>query len=228
MISNKSVVAVIPVRAGSRRLPNKNILPFGDSNLLVHKIRQLKSVPAIDSVVVFSDSDIMLQKATDEGVLTHKRALEFADDKTRSFNDVIVNVVSALKGDIIMWTPCVCPLLSPETYKRAIEKYEDSVIKNKANDSLISVRLFKEYLWDDKKPINYSLQKEHVISQNLPDWYLVTNGIYMANKDFILQQRYFFGKNPYKFVVSKREAIDIDDAEDFAIAKALLGIEKTR
>lgn len=31
--------AIIPVRAGLRRLPNKNILPFGDSNLLINKIR---------------------------------------------------------------------------------------------------------------------------------------------------------------------------------------------
>lgn len=228
MISNKTVVAVIPVRAGSRRLPNKNILPFGNSNLLVHKIRQLKQVPTIDSIVVSSDSDVMLQMARDEGALTHKRAIEFADDKSKSFNDVIVNVVGAVQGDIVMWTPCVCPLLSPASYAKATHEYDDKVIKNKVNDSLISVRLFKEYLWNEKEPVNYSLQKEHVISQNLPDWYLVTNGIYMADKDFILSNRYFFGKNPYKLVVSKREAIDIDDAEDFAIAKALLGIEKIR
>ena len=43
-------LAIIPVRAGSRRLPNKNILPFGDSNLLVHKIRQLKKVVLIDEI----------------------------------------------------------------------------------------------------------------------------------------------------------------------------------
>ena len=45
MIDGKVLTAVISVRAGSRRLPNKNILPFGGSNLLIHKIRQLKSVP---------------------------------------------------------------------------------------------------------------------------------------------------------------------------------------
>lgn len=54
------MTAIIPVRAGSRRLKNKNILPFGDSNLLVWKIRQLKTVESIDNIIVSSDSDIML------------------------------------------------------------------------------------------------------------------------------------------------------------------------
>ena len=45
---SKVIKAVIPVRKGSRRLPNKNILPFGDSNLLIHKIRDLKKINKID------------------------------------------------------------------------------------------------------------------------------------------------------------------------------------
>ena len=60
------ITAVIPVRAGSKRLPNKNILPFGDSNLLIHKIRQLKQVKGVDTIVVSSDSPEMLNMAYSE------------------------------------------------------------------------------------------------------------------------------------------------------------------
>jgi len=63
-----SITGVIPVRAGSRRLPNKNILPFGDSNLLVHKIRQLRHVKGLDRIVVSSDSDMMLEMAEKEAL----------------------------------------------------------------------------------------------------------------------------------------------------------------
>lgn len=221
MIANKIITAVIPVRAGSRRLPNKNILPFGDSNLLVHKIRQLKQVDLIDKIYVSSDSDLMLDMAKEEGVFTHKRAIEYADDKTKSFNEVVENVALNVDGDILMWTPCVCPLVKPDSYKSAIQNYEEFVLNQKTNDSLISVRLFKEYLWNETKPVNYELGKEHVISQNLPNWYLVTNGIYMASKELMIRNKYFFGENPYKFVLNKKEAVDIDDAEDFEIAKVL-------
>ena len=38
------ITAVVPVKGNSTRLPNKNILPFAESNLLEHKIYQLKEV----------------------------------------------------------------------------------------------------------------------------------------------------------------------------------------
>lgn len=227
MIADKSVVAVIPVRAGSRRLPNKNILPFGDSNLLIHKIRQLKQVPTIDSIVVSSDSDIMLQMACDEGVLTHKRAPEYCDEKTKTFNEVVQNVAQNVQGDILMWAPCVCPLTTPENYIAALNIFDEKCLKSREYDSVISGKMFKEYLWDDAKPLNYNPVK-HVPSQQLPNWKIIVNGFYIAERQNMVDWRYFYGKKPFISILSKREAVDIDDAEDFAIAKALLGIEKTR
>lgn len=227
MIQNKSVVAVIPVRAGSRRLPNKNILPFGDSNLLVHKIRQLKSVSSIDSVVVSSDSDIMLQMARDEGVLTHKRAIEYCDEKTKTFNEVVQNVAENVNGDILMWAPCVCPLTTTENYVAALNTFAEKVLKTKEYDSVISGKMFKEYLWGDKKPLNYNPVR-HVPSQQLPDWKIIVNGFYIAARQNMIDWQYFYGKKPFISILSKREAVDIDDAEDFAIAEALLGTKRTR
>ena len=48
----KKITALIPVRAGSKRLPNKNILPFADSNLLIHKIRELKKIDKINKSII--------------------------------------------------------------------------------------------------------------------------------------------------------------------------------
>lgn len=103
----ETYTAIIPVRAGSQRIKNKNILPFGKSNLLIHKIRQLKQVSLINSIVVSSDCDLMLDMAKSEGVVTHKRLVEYADEKTYSFNEVVVNIVEAIEGDHIIWSPCI-------------------------------------------------------------------------------------------------------------------------
>ena len=65
----KTITAIIPVKANSSRLPGKNILPFGNSNLLVHKIEQLKQVEEITDIIVSSDSDIMLEMAENAGVI---------------------------------------------------------------------------------------------------------------------------------------------------------------
>ena len=79
-----SFTAIIPVREGSRRLKNKNIAPFAGTNLLINKINQLKEVTEIEKIVVSSDSDMMLKMAESRGVLSHKRSIEFCDEKTRN------------------------------------------------------------------------------------------------------------------------------------------------
>lgn len=87
-----SITAVIPVRAGSRRLKNKNIAPFAGTNLLINKIEQLKKVDDIDRIIVSSDSDVMLEMAKENGVETHKRAPEYCDEKTKSFGEVVRHI----------------------------------------------------------------------------------------------------------------------------------------
>lgn len=69
--------AVIPVRKGSRRLKNKNILKFGDSNLLEYKVKQLLKVSLITNIVVSSDCAFMLSIADMCGVKKHKVAIDY-------------------------------------------------------------------------------------------------------------------------------------------------------
>ena len=65
---NKTISAIIPVKGNSTRLPNKNMLPFGASNLLQHKIDQLKQVEGLSEIICSSDSDEMLEIA-DSGIV---------------------------------------------------------------------------------------------------------------------------------------------------------------
>lgn len=220
------IAAIIPVRAGSRRLKNKNILPFGDSNLLVHKIRQLKLVPEIDAIIVTSDSDEMLAMAEAEGVRTHKRPPEYCDEESKSFGDLVAFLASTFdEFDTIAWTPCVCPLVPTRLYSQAIEKYRALVLEQGKYDSVVSSKLFKEYLWDEHRPLNYGLGAKHVPSQKLPDWHVIVNGFYIAPRTDMIKWSFLSGENPYRFILEKKYAVDIDDAEDFEIAKALLGMQ---
>ena len=75
------LTAVIPVRAGSQRVKNKNTKPFADSNLLKIKLETLKKISMIDNIVVNSDSDEMLDIALSYGVSTHKREEYYASSE---------------------------------------------------------------------------------------------------------------------------------------------------
>ena len=64
----KNVIAMVPVRAGSTRVPNKNIRPFADTSLLELKLRLLKNVQGISEIVVSTDCDKSAEIAIKVGV----------------------------------------------------------------------------------------------------------------------------------------------------------------
>jgi len=220
-----SITAIVPVREGSRRLKNKNIAPFAGTNLLINKINQLKQVQEIISIVVSSDSEIMLEMASSLGVMTHKRAIEFCDEKTKTFGEVVAHICENVSGDDILWATCTSPLVFPKHYSRAIQLYYNAL--KEGYDSLVSMEEFKRYLWDDNGPVNYKLGTEHVPSQELPSLYFLTDGILLAPREKMIEWKYFHGSNPYRYILDKRTSIDIDDGLDLACARAWLDMDET-
>ncbi len=215
---------VIPVRMGSSRVKEIAILPFADTNLLEWKINQLKEIISEKNIFISTESKKLKEIALKNGVQIHHRDFYLADGHKASFSEVIAGIVKDIPFEHIAWVTAVVPLMSPKEYKTAFQKYLLYVVKEKRNDSLFSANLLKEYFWNDERPINYQADKNHTISQELPNVYRVTNGLYMRDKKSILEENYFLGKNPYKFVVSKIAGIDIDEMEDYRIAKDLLEI----
>ncbi len=219
------ITAVIPVRAGSRRLKNKNIAPFAGTNLLLNKIEQLKKVEEVERIVVTSDSDVMLAMAQSAGAEIHKRAPEFCDEKTKTFGEVVRHVAESVQGEHILWATCTSPLVFPNVYRQAIKEYWTAL--EEGFDSLVSFEKIKRYLWNDDGPLNYELGLKHVPSQQLPDLYIVTDGILLAPREKMIEWSYFHGRNPYKFIVDKRTAVDIDDGLDLATARAWLDMDES-
>lgn len=211
--------AIITVRAGSRRVVNKNIRPFGDSNLLINKIRQLKRVPGIDNILVSSDSEEMLAMAQQEGCDIQHRPIEYCDEKSRTFNDMVEWVMENTDTDVVVWTPCVCPFTDENIIAEGLRAYHQYV-ENGDNDCVVSCRQFKEYLFDEKGPHNFSIE-HHVKSQDLPDWRVIVNGFYIAKRTDMHKWRFVYGKKPYLITLSKIQALDIDDNEDFEMADVI-------
>lgn len=175
--------------------------------------------------MVTSDSDVMLAMAEEAGVLIHKRAPEFCDETTKSFGEVVRHVAENVSGEHILWATCTSPLVTPPIYKRAIQKYYPAL--EEGYDSLVAFEKIKRYLWDEDGPINYELGLGHVPSQQLPDLYIVTDGILIAPRAKMIEWSYFHGKHPYKFIVDKRTAVDIDDGLDLATARAWLDMDES-
>jgi CMP-N-acetylneuraminic acid synthetase len=211
---------IIPVKGNSERVKSKNALPFGDKpTMLEWKISQLLEVFKPSDIVISTDFEPFKDIARKNGCLLHERTTEECNDNKISANDAIYGILKDISVEHFAWIPVTSPLMNSNEYQKCFIEYEKNVI-NGSFDSLFSCQLYKEYFWNEISPINYTLEK-HIISQNLPNWYRVTNGFYMVPQSIAYKNKYFLGTNPYKVEVSKLAGLDIDYPEDYEIAKAL-------
>ena len=112
-------------------------------------------------------------------------------------------------------------MTTPQNYTEALFNFEKYVEELGEYDSVISAKIFKEYLFDENGPKNFNPAK-HVPSQQLPEWKIIINGFYISRRQDMINWKYLYGKHPYLQILSKKESVDIDDEEDFETAKALL------
>ncbi len=215
---SKTLTAIIPVKANSSRLPNKNILPFGNSNLLIHKIHQLKKVESITEIIVSSDSDEMLEMAEEQGVTAMKRPEKYANESV-PFGKFLDYLCEVLPNEHILWACVTSPLVEPYLYQKAINLYFEKLCEG--YDSLITLEPKQTFFLDKTGPLNFKTGLEHKNSEYLEPIYHFTNGINIAPKSQIAEWHYNYGPNPYKLMVNKREAIDIDDIFDYVCALAM-------
>jgi len=215
------ITAVIPVKAHSVRLKDKNILPYGNSNLLIHKIRQLKQVSGINEIVVSSDSDVMLEMSEKEGVLALKRPYEFANE-SKPFGEFIEYLCDNIQCEHLVYACATSPLADSAFYSKALQLYFDNLDEY---DSLITVLKMQIFLFDEHGPFNFEPGLKHTNSEKLPLLYHFTNSVNIAPREEMKKWKYNFGPKAYRMEVDKRTAVDIDDIYDYEIAKALQNVE---
>lgn len=218
-----SITAIVPVKGESTRLPRKNILPFGKSNLLLHKIEQLKCVEGLTDIVVSSDSEEMLEMAEKAGATAMKRPEKYANESV-PFGRFLDYLCEVLPNEHIMWACVTSPLVEPYLYNKAIKTYFEKL--KEGYDSLITCLPCQSYYMDEQGPINFKVGLEHKNSEYLQPIYHFTNGINLAPKDKIAEWHYNYGPKAYRLLVNKREAIDIDDMYDYVCAKAMLEMNR--
>ena len=133
------VVAIVPAKAYSRRLPGKNLLHLGGIPLFMHSVNVALESPMISDVIVSSDSQEILELAQDCGALALKRPKALCGDTVPNFK-VCQHVVEAL-NDSDRRVDCIA-LLQPTQPFRSVEGIDDAITrlsKHTVFDSLTSV-----------------------------------------------------------------------------------------
>lgn len=210
----ENITAIIPIRGGSKRCKNKSIRKFADTTLLELRINILKKVNGISRIQVNSDCDEILQKAKELGVETFKRDPKYASDEADG-KMVYECLSNACPTEIMLIAFTPTPFIDENDYQKCID-----IFNTETCDSVISVQHKKDYMFYDKKPVNFNPLKT-CKSQDLPKYYNMTFGITIVRTDFVKENHSIWTENPYFYEVDELKALDIDTNMDFLICEEI-------
>ncbi len=214
------IVALVPMRHHSERVPGKNYRLLNGKPLYAHIIETLLSVPEVSKIVVDTDSPVILEGLRKDypqvGTIERPEHLRAG---TIPMNEILLHDTALEPADLYLQTHSTNPLLRAETLSAAIKALRDNY---PAYDSLFGVTRLQTRLWDQlARPINHN-PAILLRTQDLPPTYMENSCVYLFTRQTLEQRRNRLGKRPYMFEVSAAEAWDIDEELTFQIVDLLL------
>ena len=214
------IAALVPMRHHSQRVPGKNYRPLAGKPLFQHILETLQSVPEIDTVIVDTDSEPVMdgvRRLFPNVELVARPEHLRADDVP--MNDILLYDTAQVQADFYLQTHSTNPLLKADTISRGIKSFLNDYPKY---DSLFSVtRLQTRLYWQDGRAINHN-PLELLQTQDLPPVYEENSCVYVFTRENLERKKHRIGDSPLMFEIDADEAWDIDEELDFEIADFLM------
>jgi CMP-N-acetylneuraminic acid synthetase len=214
------IVALVPMRHHSQRVPGKNYRPLAGKPLYQHIIETLLAVPEINEILVDTDSPPVMEGLQRDfpQVKVIDRPAHLRND-TISMNEILIHDTSQVKADFYLQTHSTNPLLRSATISKAIQ---DFLGDYPVHDSLFSVTRLQTRLYDlDGHALNHD-PNTLLQTQDLPPVYEENSCLYIFTRENLSRRSNRLGDRPLMFEMDPAEAWDIDEEFDFAITDYLM------
>lgn len=214
------LIALVPMRHHSQRVPGKNYRELAGKPLYQHIIETLLAVPAVNEIIVDTDSDPVMDGLRENfpqiKIIDRPEHLR-ADDMP--MNEILIHDTELYPADFYLQTHSTNPLLRAETISDAIQAFTNNYPKL---DSLFSVTRWQSRFYDrDGNAVNHN-PRELIQTQDLQPMYEENSCIYIFTRENLLAKRHRISDNPLMFEIPRLEAVDIDEESDFRIANILM------
>jgi CMP-N-acetylneuraminic acid synthetase len=208
------IVAFVPIRLNSKRVPNKNLKLLDGKPLLSYVFDSLIRVNHIDEIYAYCSSDAIAQYLP-SGVKLLKRPAYLDSDDILG-EEIYDEFTKAVDADIYVLAHTTSPFIKSATIEGAL-----SHIISGDNDSAFSCRRIQTFAWYDGKPLNYDL-KHIPHTQSIRPVFEETSAFYIFKRAVWTDLHQRIGLNPYFAETSDIEAIDIDWPKDLEIAEKII------
>lgn len=230
MAEKRKVIAVIPARGGSKRVPKKNIIDFLGKPMIAWTIEAAQQSGLFDKIVVSTDDEAIAAISKQYGAEVPFLRNSKADDMSPVSEATAVTLGQLQEAgesfDDVVQLFAVCPLRTAEDIKAAYSFYLDS----KRNFALSCFKYAWMNPWwaielNEKKEANW-IHKQVLDkrSQDLPELFCPTGAVWIASIPSLLEEKTFYGNGHVFWEMDWKHAVDIDNYEDIELAKALAAL----
>jgi CMP-N,N'-diacetyllegionaminic acid synthase len=228
MNNSKKMLAIIPARKGSKRLPHKNRILLSGKPLIAWTIEPAVQSEFIDTVIVSTDDELIIGIGKQYGAkVPFIRPADIAEDTTVTY-DVIIHAINFYKEKDIIFDYVI--LLQPTSPLRTLEDINNAIkLIDENTKAVISVcKAEHSPIWSNILPSDFSMKNflepnlRNLRSQDLPIYYRLNGAIYVAKIDYLLENEGFFGSNTTAYIMDQKRSVDIDTKIDYELCKLLL------
>lgn len=223
------ILALIPARAGSKGVKNKNIRELAGKPLIAYTIMEAIKSNIFEDIIVSTDSEKIADIARKYGAnVPFLRPKKFALDDSLTI-DVIIHCFDFMRNigkeyqEVILLQP-TSPLRRAHHIKEAYQLFN-----NKNANFIISVckcghsPLWANIMDKDLKMDNFIREEvKNMRRQDLPQFYQINGALYLAKVDKLIEEKGFLGKNSYAYIMSRENSIDIDTEIDFRFCEIIM------
>jgi CMP-N-acetylneuraminic acid synthetase len=224
-----SLVALLPMKAHSERVPGKNFRLFNGKPLFRWMLDTLTGLEEVERIVINTDARAMLAEhgVTESPRVTIRDRREELCGDFVSMNRILEDDLAAFPADGYLMTHATNPLLKAATLRAAIDRYRELRASDES-DSLFAVTAHQSRFYRrDGTPVNHD-PANLARTQDLEPLLEENSCVYLFSRQSFAATGARIGARPAMFATPLLESIDIDDADGFRLAELIVAATAER
>jgi CMP-N-acetylneuraminic acid synthetase len=234
--SEKTVLAIVPARGGSKGIARKNLRILGGLPLIVHTLQAALESRFITDLIVSTDDQEIANVAKMHNIdVPFLRPYDLASDEAAQL-DVVLHALTTVERarqvqyDVVLLLQPTAPLRAAEDIDNALEQ----LFVTGASSVVSFYRVeqghpYYMYSLDGDRPKPLLDVPSHITRrQDFPAVYVRNGAIYAVRREVLVSQRSFYGQDMRAYVMPFDRSVNIDTEVDLALAEFLLQRQRPR
>ena len=218
------ILAVIPARAGSTRLKDKNTFPLLGKPLIRWITESVVESNCFQDILISTDGDHIYDAVSDLPVQRHHRPERHATTRATVL-DAMIDIMESTekKYDAFAYFLPTCPFISLSDIQKGVDK-----LSNRQCDSVVSMTEIPETIQlsclmseDNVLPVFDNLECGMTNSKFIKKYYKPSGAFYMGLWNYLLENKNFFARKTKGVMIPPERSVDINTIEDIQYAETL-------